>query len=275
MTFSASVFSLILNYSRAAKESLTPRGQTRSCSPGATFCHSRCDTPWAPNNFSFPLSEPRDSLESRCSLLDVCISVWSQFPKLGSRDAAGLWKLGGGFCVGHAVSGVASPILSPGAPLNSQHSLRPPSGRWWPGTRPRTCRWGPCACRPSRCTGRRAIPPDDRPHPALSPGGTSAGRPPLKCSPSPRGGTDGRRSGGRPPRGWEGRCGERRPGAGLARGPAGPEGEGGRRRRPGQPGAGSLCFPVNKAPGGGRPYKCRCGGAGSPCPTPESGRGRR
>lgn len=59
--------------------------------------------------------------------------------------------------------------------------------------------------------------------------------------------------------------------AGLTRGH---RGEGGRRRRPGRPGAGSLCFPVNKAPGRGRPYKCGCGGAGSPCPRPGSGRGQ-
>lgn len=45
-------------------------------------------------------------------------------------------------------------------------------------------------------------------------------------------------------------------------GAPGRRGEGGRRRRPGRSGAGSFCFPVNKAPGRGRPYKCSCGGAG-------------
>lgn len=58
--------------------------------------------------------------------------------------------------------------------------------------------------------------------------------------------------------------------------PEGPLGERGDRGARGRvdgasPGAGSLCFPVNKAPGRGRPYKCGCGGAGWPCPGPGSG----
>lgn len=57
-------------------------------------------------------------------LLGVCISARSRPPKLGSRDAAGLWKLGGGFRAGQAVRGAASPVASPQARPNSRRFRR-------------------------------------------------------------------------------------------------------------------------------------------------------
>lgn len=172
--------------------------------------------------------------------------------------------------MGQAVPGEASP--SAGARFTSEHFRSWPWGRRLLRAAGARRRDQPpvggvlsvCAQRAPFHTPERNS-PDNDPHPALPPRGTQARRPALKCIPLPQGHGG---AGGGEPRGWEGRSEERQPGAGLARGSPRPEGEGA--RRPGL----SLRFPVNNAPGRGRPYKCRCGGAGSPCATAESGRGR-
>lgn len=152
-------------------------------------------------------------------LLGACISAWSRPPKLGPRDAAGLWKLRGGFRVGQAAPGAASPISSPQARPNSRRFRRPPLGRRLlraagEGERDHPPVGGvPLrAGSPAPHAGEQ-FPPTTTllprcPRAACPPGGRL-----WSAAPPPRG--DGRCRGG------EGRCGERRPGAGLARGATG------------------------------------------------------